>query len=348
LAKLPNEGYLMSAISKSLKEKPTKRALILSLPILLLLLPVFSRDYYILQVLIFANIYAVLAASWDILAGVTGIFSFGQVLFFGAAAYMSAALNLYVGLPPLVTIPLGGAFGVVVGLTVALPSLRLKGPYFSIISLIFPGILAGIIYMYPQISGGDSGIYGLDPISSAPVPYNMVVTYYASLLLMLASILTLLRIANSSLGLIFKSIRDDEDAAEASGINTTKYKFVSFAISGFFAGIAGSFQTHLLMSVSPSMFSTTYSFQAILGASLGGIGTIFGSAGGAYLIAFLNESLRGLADYRVLVSAIVLVLVFRYLPGGIIRQITKHYNIRTGIWSKLKKLWRNNQLGTNS
>jgi len=333
----------MVAISKPPNENLSKRTIVLVLLVLLLLFPVLSRDYYILTVLIFANIYAVFGASWDILAGVTGIFSFGQALFFGAAAYMSAALNLFLGLPPLLTIPLGGVFGVAVGLAVALPSLRLKGPYFAITSLIFPGILAGIIYMYPEITGGEAGIYGLAPISN-----NIVITYYASLLLMLASIFILLRIANSSIGLIFRSIRDDEDTAEAAGINTTKYKFISFAISGFFAGIAGGFQAHLLMSISPFVFNTFYSFQAILGASLGGVGTIFGSAFVAYLLSFLNESLRGLAQFRVLILAIVMILVFRYLPEGIIRRITKHYNIRLGIWSELKKLRRKSQDGTNS
>jgi branched-chain amino acid transport system permease protein len=323
--------------SKPPEENWLKRAIVPVLLILLLTFPILSSDYYILQALVFVNIAAIFGASWDILAGVTGIFSFGQALFFGAAAYMSAYLNLFLHMPPLVTIPLGGAFGVAVGLAVAIPSLRLKGPYFAITSLIFPGILAGIIYMYPNITGGEAGLYGLAPISD-----NIVITYYASLLLMVASIFILLRIANSNTGLVFRSIRDDEDTAEATGINTTKYKFISFAISGFFAGIAGGFQVHLQMSISPYVFNTFYSFQAIVGASLGGVGTIFGSVGGSYLLSFLNESLRGFAQFRVLILAVVMILVFRYLPEGIIRRITRHYNIRFGLWSGLKKLRRKN------
>ncbi len=337
------EDERMKATGEHVKGSFSKRKLILLVPIFLLLFPAFTRDYYILSVLIFANIYAIFGASWDILAGVTGVFSFGQALFFGTAAYMSAALNLFAGLPPVLTIPLGGVFGVLVGLAVALPSLRLKGPYFAITSLIFPGILAGIIYMYPQITGGEAGLYGLASISS-----DVVVTYYSSLLLMLGSIFVLLRIAGSHIGLIFRSIRDNTDTAEATGINTTKYKFLSFAISGFFAGIAGGFQAHLLMSVSPFIFSTSYSFQAILGASLGGVGTIFGSLGGAYLMSFLNESLRGLVAYRVLISAVVMVLVFRYLPEGIIRRVTRRYNLRFGFWRDVKKLRRSDSSGTRS
>ncbi|MCW3998050.1 MAG: branched-chain amino acid ABC transporter permease [Candidatus Bathyarchaeota archaeon] len=320
---------------KNLKENISKRGLIFVIPILLLLFPILTTDYYILTILITANIYAVFASSWDLLGGVTGQFSLGQALFFGVAAYMSGALNLYLGLAPWMTIPLGGAFGVIVGFLVALPSLRLKGAYFAITSLIFPGILATLILMYPDITGGDSGLYGLSSISS-----EILITYYASLLLMIGSIFVLLRIANSNMGLIFRSIRDDEDAAEATGINTTKYKFYSFAISGFFAGIAGGFQAHLLMFVGPYIFNAFYSFQAILFAALGGIGTIIGSVGGAYLMSILNEVLRDIAEFRVIVTAIVMLLVFRFLPRGLLREITRRLGLPLGFWSGLKKLRR--------
>ena len=309
--------------------------IIFGIPILLILFPIITTDYYILTILITANIYAVFAASWDLLGGVTGQFSLGHALFFGVAAYMSGALNLQLGLAPWITIPLGGAFGVLVGFLVALPSLRLKGAYFAITSLLFPGILGTLILMFPDITGGDSGLYGLSSISS-----EILITYYASLLLMIGSIFVLLRIANSNMGLIFRSIRDDEDTAEATGINTTKYKFYSFAISGFFAGIAGGFQAHLLMFAGPYVFNAFYSFQAILFATLGGIGTIIGSVGGAYLMIILNEILRDIAEFRVIVTAIVMLLVFRFLPKGLIRQITRRLKISLGFWSGLKELRR--------
>jgi len=300
---------------------------------ILALLPALTQNYYILEILIFANIYSIFGASWDILGGVTGIFSLGQALFFGVAAYMSGALNLFFGLPPWMTIPIGGAFGVIVGLVVAVPSLRLKNEYFAIASLIFPSILAGIIFMYPELTGG--GIYGLAPISG-----DIVVTYYSSLLLMLVSIYVLVKILNSRIGLIFRSIRDDRETAEASGIDTTKYKFLAFALSGFFAGIAGGFQAHLLMSVGPFVFDPFLSLQAMVNAALGGMGTIVGAIGGSYLMSFLNEALRSIAQFRVFVFALVMILVFRYLPGGIMRLLAKRYRISLETWSGLKKLRR--------
>ena len=164
-----------------------KRLLLIVLASSLLLFPAITTDYYILTILIYANVYAVFAASWDLLAGVTGQFSFGHALFFGVSAYMTGYLNLYLGLPPWMTIPLGGAFGVVAGFIVALPSLRLKGPYFAITSLIFPSILSGIIFMYPELTGGEEGLYGLTQLSN-----NITLTYYLSLFLMLISILSVM------------------------------------------------------------------------------------------------------------------------------------------------------------
>jgi len=320
----------------------SRRNLVIVLLILLLFIPALTRDHYILTILIFANIFAVFGASWDILAGVIGIFSFGQAFFFGGAGYISALLNVELGLPPLMTIPLGGACGVIVGLVFGLPSLRLKGPYFTIMSLLFPTTVMALIYMFPSLSGGEAGIYGLAPISN-----DIAVTYLASLFLMLGSIFVLMKIASSRLGLIFRSIRDDADTAEATGINTTKYKFLSFAISGLFAGLAGAFQAHFLMSISPSIFNPVNSFNAILYAALGGMGTIFGSVGGAFIMSILNEALRGIAEFRVLIYAIAMMLVFRYLPEGIFRRVGRHFNFRLGIWGEVKKL-RRSRHGSNS
>ena len=302
-----------------------------------------SSNSYILLILIFANVGAVYAASWDLIAGVAGQFSLGQVLFFGIAGYVSGYLNLHQGLPPLLTIPVGGAVGVLAGLLVGLPSLRVKGPYFMIVSLTFPGILSGIIFMYPEITGGETGLYGLSPISD-----NIITTYYASFFLMIISIFIMLRILSSRIGLVFRSIREDEDVAEATGINTTKYKLLAWAISGFFAGIAGGFYTHQLMTISPFQFSTIYSFQAIIFASLGGLGTIIGSVGGSYMLTILNELLRYIPDIRAVLYAVAMIAVFLFFPMGLYRLFAKLFNLKLGAWDGLKELTRESTNASNS
>jgi branched-chain amino acid transport system permease protein len=197
--------------------------------------------------------------------------------------------------------------------------------------------------MYPDITGGETGLYGLSPISS-----SIVTTYYASVLLMLISIFVMLRIFSSRIGLIFRSIREDPDVAEATGINTTKYKLLAWAISGFFAGIAGGFQTHQLMTISPFVFGTVYSFQAILFAILGGVGTIIGSVGGAYILIILNELLRCIADLRAITYAIVMIVVTLFIPFGIYHWLAMRFNIELGTWNGLKKLRRNKLNGSDT
>jgi branched-chain amino acid transport system permease protein len=324
-------------ISEQLKDFfASRQNLVLILLIFLLFIPAATRDYYILTILIFANIYAVFGASWDVLAGLTGIFSFGQAVFFGGAGYISALLNVKLDFPVWISIPMGGACGVLVGLLFGLPSLRLKGPYFTIMSFVFPTTVVGVIYMFPWLSGGEAGIYGLDPISS-----DIAVTYCASVLLMLGSIFALMKISSSRFGLIFRSIRDNAEIAETTGINTTKYKFLSFAISGLFAGLAGAFQAHLLMSISPFIFGPSYSLNAMLYAALGGMGTIVGSVGGAFIMSILNEALRSVAEFRLLIYAVVMVLVFRFLPEGLFRRIGNRFKFHLGVWGEVKKLRRN-------
>jgi branched-chain amino acid transport system permease protein len=325
----------MAKVNKPKWEFSSKNMLFLVLLVSLIGFPIISTDYYILLILIFANVGAVYAASWDLTAGVTGQFSFGQVLFFGIAGYVSGFLNLNLGLPPLLTIPIGGAIGVLVGVIVGLPSLRLKGPYFMIVSLIFPGILSGIIFMYPDLTGGETGLYGLSPISD-----NIVLTYYASLFLMLISMFVLLKILSSRIGLVLRSIREDPDVAEATGINTTKYKLLAWAISGFFAGIAGGFQTHQLMTISPFVFGAVYSFQAILYAVFGGAGTIIGSVAGSYILTILNELLRYITDLRAILYSVVMIITFLFIPMGIYRWFAVRFNIRLGTWNGLKTLRR--------
>jgi branched-chain amino acid transport system permease protein len=331
-------------ITKNLKWNLSQKSMIfLAMLILLIGFPVISSNYYILGILIFANVGAVYAASWDLTAGVAGQFSFGQVIFFGIAGYVSGYLNLHQGLPPVLTIPVGGAVGVLAGLLVGLPSLRVKGPYFKIVSLTFPGILMGIIFMYPEITGGDIGLSGLSPISD-----NIITRYYASFFLMIISIFIMLRIVSSRIGLVFRSIREDENVAEATGINTTKYKLLAWAISGFFAGIAGGFYTHHVMTISPFVFSAIYSFQAIIYAILGGLGTIIGSVGGSYILIILNDLLRSIPEIRAVLYAAAMLIVFLFLPMGLYRLFAKRFNIKLGTWDGLKELMRESTNAPNS
>ena len=152
------------------------RTVVLLVCILLLIFPVISQEPFILRVLILASIFAIFAASWDLLSGFTGQINFGHALFFGVAAYTAALLNLNLGLAPWVTIPLGALVAVVAGLVVGVPCLRLRGTYLAFATLAFPLILIGVVYAIPNITHGELGIYGIDPLSG-----SRVASYYIAI-----------------------------------------------------------------------------------------------------------------------------------------------------------------------
>ena len=137
--------------------------------IVLLILPVISKDPYTMRILALASIFAILAASWDLLSGYTGQMNFGHALFFGVGAYSTAIFNLNAGIPPWGSIPLGGLVAVFAGLIIGIPSLRIRGTYLALTTLAFPIILLGIVYAIPGITGGELGLAGLERLTSSRI-----------------------------------------------------------------------------------------------------------------------------------------------------------------------------------
>ena len=280
--------------------------------LMLLLMPLLTNDMYILRILAIAAIFSIFAASWDLLSGYVGQVSFGHALFFGVAAYTTALLNLRLGWSPLFTIPIGALVAVLVGLLVGIPCLRLKGPYLGLATLAFPILLMGIIFAFPKFFGGELGISGITRLAS--VRLN---EYYLVVILMLVLCFIMWKITDSKVGIIFHAIREDEIAVRASGINTIKYKLLAFCLSGFFAGIAGGLYTHFLRIAGPSMLAVLMSFQAIIWTIFGGIVTIYGAIAGVFILYPTLEILRATAQYRMLIFALIVLVVLRFMPEGI-------------------------------
>jgi branched-chain amino acid transport system permease protein len=294
--------------------------------ILVFALPVFISNEFILGIFTTANILVIFAASWDLLAGFAGQSSFGHAAFLGIGGYIGGAMVRYFHQPWWASVFLAAAVAVIFSLIIGIPCLRLKGPYFSLGTLAFSLILYDLFQsgtLKPWL-GGTEGVAEIPPFTSDPR-----IEYIVILALMIISILAMLAISNSRVGTVFKAIRDDATSAEASGINTTKYKLVALMISAFFAGIAGSLYALHFSAASPELYNTEYSFYAIVMASLGGIATIFGSIGGAYFFWFLTEFLSGIVGFSLLLFAIVLIIVLRFLPGGAVRPTIE----------RLRELW---------
>lgn len=279
----------------------------------LLALPAVIQDPYIWGILVMANIYAALAAGLDVLMGYAGLPVIGYGLFVGVGAYGAAFLNLYLGLPPVVTIPAGGLIGALFGLLLGVPCLRLRGLYLALASLAAAAICEKMVIVSYDLTDGREGMSGLDPISELTL-----VNYYVSLALLLVFAGLLMALVRSKLGLILNSIRDDQDAAEAVGIDTNRYKLIAFLMASFIGGFWGAFMGHYMMHVGPEMFGLRIALMIIMITIVGGLGTVTGSLGGAYLLIVLNELLRGIGQTRLLIFTAVTVVIMLALPRGAI------------------------------
>jgi len=293
------------------------RLLALIFFILMVFVPLLTNEPYVLRTLIFANVFAIFAVSWDLLSGYTGQVNFGHALFFGVAAYTSALLNLRLGWPPWATIPIGAMASVLAGVIVCLPALRLRGPYLSLVTLAFPLILLGIIFAFTDFTGGELGVSGIARLSSSRVS-----DYYISFGVMLVSVMIMWKLtdAKSALvrtGIIFHAIREDEIAARAAGINTIRYKMLAFAVGGFFAGVAGAMHAHFMRIAGPSNLDLFLSFQAIIWVVFGGITSIYGAVVGVFTMYPLMEFLRVVPEIRMLIFAGIVVVILLFMPEGI-------------------------------
>ena len=278
-----------------------------------LLLPLFSQDPYLLRILIFTSIFAILAASWDLLSGFTGQMNFGHALFFGVAAYCTALLNLRLDLPPWISIPVGALGAVLAGLIIGIPCLRLRGTYLALTTLAFPIILMGVVFAIPNITGGELGLSGIDRLSNSRLS-----DYYITSVLMLGLGFLMWKITDSKTGIILHAIREDEVAVRSSGINTTRYKLLAFCLSGFFAGIAGGLYAHIMRTAGPSTLEVALSFQIVIWAVFGGIVSIYGPIAGVFILFPLLEFLRIVPKIRMLLFAFIVLVTLLYMPQGLI------------------------------
>ena len=279
---------------------------------------------YNYQIVILVGINIILAASLNLINGITGQFSIGHAGFYAVGGYTSASLVYYGGtsiraftgfLPPIaqnaVLLLLGLLAAAVAaglaGLAVGIPSLRLRGDYLAIVTLGFGEIIRVFILNIDAI-GGSRGFSGIPQLSN----------FFWVYLVVLLTIVTIRNLIQSSYGRAFVSIRDDEIAAEAMGVDTTRFKVLSFVISSMFAGIAGGLFGHFTMYLHPNSFQFTTSFYIIIMIVVGGLGSIEGSILGAVLVTVSLEAFRGFGAFRLVNFAILLILIMIYRPQGLV------------------------------
>jgi len=286
-----------------------------------LFLPVLLPHPFVLSIATQAVIWALLAASWDLLSGYTGQVSFGHAGFFALGAYTAAAASKHLGLSPWLGLALGAAVAAAVGLGTGFPALRLRGHYLALVTLALAELIRLTAQNWLAVTGGPFGIYdfgsftGLPPtgIPRAQAVYLVVATIVG------AGVGAMLYVCRRTrAGRAFRAIREDEVLAESLGINTTVYKLLAFGLSSGLAGLAGTLYAYYIQLVSPTVATAATTSLVIGMAVFGGLGTIWGPALGALLLYAINEGLRfiGVVYNLVAVGLVIMVFVI-FLPRGL-------------------------------
>ena len=267
-----------------------------------------SRYYTGIVMMVGINI--ILTASLNLTTGYLGQLALGHAGFMSVGAYGAALFTLYSGLPSGISFPvalvIGGIVAALFGIAIGIPALRLKGDYLAIITLGF-GEIIRVLITNVEFTGGAKGLRGIPRITNFAYVYIVVI-------ITLVVLFTLLR---SRQGRAIISIREDEVAAEASGINTTYYKLLAFTISAFFAGVAGGLYAHYLSVLDPTNFDFNYSIEILVMVVLGGMGSLTGSVIAAIVLTILPEALRDFASARMLIYSVLLIIMMIFRPSGL-------------------------------
>jgi branched-chain amino acid transport system permease protein len=288
------------------------------------LAPVVISSKFQLDVLTLIFFTAYIGQSWNILGGYAGQFSFGGVMFFGTGAYTSSILLTSFGVPPIIGIFAAIFMGAFLGLIVGYLSFRsgLRGSYFALITLAFAELLR-VLANSVEFTGGGVGLF----LTYAPGLHNLQFNsptgfYYFSLVLLVISLAIAMWLERSRFGAQLVAIRENEDAAEALGIDTLKCKVYAIMIMGGMGGAAGTFYAQKYLYIDPPIsYSIALSVEMLLVTIVGGMGTVFGPLVGSFFLHIVNEFARHFIDtpgVSLIVYGFILILIISFLPNGLV------------------------------
>lgn len=284
---------------------------------------------FLLLLLVYVGMFAILSLSQNIITGQTGLLSLGHAAFFAIGAY-TMAIGLMAGLDFWPCFFLAGALAGLAGIVIGLPTLRLRGDYLAIATLGFGEITRNVLLNWDSLTRGPLGISGVPVARIAGIPLDQSHMGFFILVIWgftLIVFLVMTHLNRSRIGLAMDAVREDEIAANAMGINVTLYKVIAFAVGAFFAGQAGTFWTIFNNSVTPNSFDFMLSVMILAMVVLGGMGNPLGSIVGAVIIQFIAEAPRLLnishlisPQMRQIAFGLILVIMMIFRPQGIIRR----------------------------
>jgi len=308
-------------LNKNINQKNSvfKNWLIIIVAILFIILPFIINAYWV-DVLFFFGVYALLGLSLNIVLGEVGLFDLGHMGFMAIGAYTTAILNTTFGIPIIILLPVSAIAAGTFAWLVCSPIIHLRGDYLCIVTIGMGEIVRLTLNNNPfGITGGPNGVFGIDfpSLGSIFVVDNSTKFYYYIWIIVGLTIIGLVNLQRSRIGRAWNCIREDEVAAESTGIDVRYYKLLAFVLGAGLAGVAGNIYATKLMIVSPESFSFMESCMLFCIVLIGGMGSIPGVLIGAAAISLFPEMFRTFAQYRMLIfgTAMVVMMVFR--PGGI-------------------------------
>ncbi len=311
---LPREVFSFSTIISWVQ---TSKGLTILLG-LLVVLPVFLNNYF-RDVLTLTGMYIVLALGLNIIVGQAGLLNLGYVAFYAVGAYTYAILSTSIGLSFWPGLAAGGLMAAVFAALLGLPTLKLRGDYFAIVTLGLGEITRIILNNWDAVTGGPNGISKIGrPVIAGYSLHSTLDFYYLVLFFGILTVFAMNRLITSRIGRAWIAIREDEVAAEAMGLDTFRLKLLAFVIGSAVAGVAGVFFAAKMAFVSPESFTFFESVMILCMVVLGGMGSIPGIILGALLLITLPEIFRDFQDYRMLAFGMALVLMMIYRPQGLL------------------------------
>ncbi|MBZ4663953.1 MAG: ABC-type transporter, integral rane subunit [Caloramator sp.] len=300
-------------------KKYMKQVIILAIFILLPLVFNFNRSF--MTLLNMAGIYVVIAIGFNILLGYAGQISLGHAAFVGIGAYTTAILSTKYNLSFILIIPIVILISGILGFVLGLPALRLQGNYLAIATLGFGVAFSHIFMEWESVTGGFSGIKGINPPTLFGYQFKTRLSmYYFILFFIVVSIIFAKNLIKTKTGRALMAIRDSEYAAMSLGIDVAKYKTIAFLISAIYAGVAGSLYAFLFRQVYPNTFDVGMSLNILAMIVIGGIASIEGSVVGALFITLIPEFLKNIKvqNASFILTGLLLILCVMYFPYGLV------------------------------
>lgn len=269
-------------------------------------------DPYLAQIITLACINAIMAISVNVICGITGQLSLGQAGFLAIGAYSCIILTEF-GLPLPVSALVAAMITAFCGFLIGFPTLKLTGDYLAIVTLGFGEIIRVILVNLKGLTGGANGKQMISILSS-----NAILAFAVIGGILVAIIILLQNFLRSSYGRAILAVREDEIAANSNGISAFRYKMIGFVIAAFIAGIGGALYAPFIGFVKPDLASYNRSIDYLIFVVLGGMGSVTGSVLAAFVLTYLQEFLRFLSDYRLVIYPVILILVMLFRPQGLL------------------------------